>query len=262
MTTMHAGPRPRVLSLLAAALLLTAAAAGPRRGGRRRRRARSRAPAPAAAAAQAAAAADGAAPGHQRLRHARHGLPDGAERPGLVRRRAADQAARLPERVRRRRPLLRGRPPEPAQRAGVRAHRRGRAEDHLRVRALRHRRGRGTDDLPPPPRLGRAGPGRRRPDLEPVHGPRRLPELRRVLGPHRHGVLPQRAAALDAVAGRRLALRGRPRAAGRFRRPGRLRRPHRAAGRPGPLPAARPLRAVPAGPGTGATSRRPASCGR
>ena len=77
-----------------------------------------------------------------------------------------------------------------------------RAEDHVRVRAVRHRRGRRADDVPPAPRLRRARRVRRRPDLEPVHGSRRLPELARVLGPDRHGVLPQRAGPLDAGAGR------------------------------------------------------------
>ena len=94
--------------------------------------------------------------------------------------------------------LLRRRPPEPPRREGLHPHRRRRDQDHLRVRAVRHRRGRGPDDLPPAPRLRRAGPVRRGPDLEPVHGHRRLPELDRVLGPERDGVLPQRAGALDA----------------------------------------------------------------
>ena len=49
---------------------------------------------------------------------------------------------------------------------------------------------------------GELGAVRRRPDLEPVHGPGRLPQLPRVLGPDGHGVLPQRAGALDADQGR------------------------------------------------------------
>ena len=100
----------------------------------------------------------------------------------------------------------------------------GRAQDHLRVRAVRHRRRRRPDDVPPAPRLGRAGPVRRRPDLEPVHGHRRLPELGRVLGPERHGVLPQRAGALDAVV--RTATRAsRSRSSGRARAPTRATSP-------------------------------------
>ena len=51
--------------------------------------------------------------------------------------------------------------------------------------------------------LRRTGRVRRRPDVEPVHGPGRVPELARVLGPDGHGVLPQRAGALDADQGRR-----------------------------------------------------------
>ena len=109
---------------------------------------------------------------------------------------------------------------------------------------------------------GELGPVRRRPDLEPVHGPRRVPELDRVLGPERHGLLPERAGPLDAVAGRRLALHGRPRAAGRLRRPGRLRRARRARGRHGALPAARTCRPSSATRRAGATSRWPASCAR
>ena len=40
---------------------------------------------------------------------------------------------------------------------------------------------------------------RRRPDVEPVHGSGRVPELARVLGADRHGVVPERPGALDAV---------------------------------------------------------------
>ena len=203
-----------------------------------------------------------AAAGHLRLRHARHGLPDQAERPQLVRRGAADQASRLPEPVRRRRALLRGRPAEPPRRQGLHPHRGGRDQDDLRVRAVRHRRGRGPDDIPPAPRLGRAGPGRGGPDLEPVHGPRRLPELDRILGPYGHGVLPERPAPLDALAEGRLALRDRSRAAGGERGPGRLRGPHRAPGREGPVPPAGSLRAVPSRRAAGVTCSSRASCAR
>ena len=159
--------------------------------------------------------------GHLRRGNARHGLPVGPERPELVRRGAAHQAAGLRERVRRGRPLLRRCAPEPPRGEGLCAHEAGRAQDDLRVRALRGGRRRRADDLPPAPRLGRARPDRRRPDLEPVHGHRRLPELHRVLGAECHGVLPQRPVPLDPVAGRRLEFHGRARAAGRERRPGR-----------------------------------------
>ena len=107
--------------------------------------------------------------------------------------------------------------------------------------------------------LGQIGAGQ---TWSPFMDPDVFPNSVEYWGPTGHGVLPQRAAALDALAGRRLALRGRARAAGRVRRPGRLRRPHRARGRPGPLPAARPLRAVTGTRGAGATSRSPASCAR
>ena len=147
-----------------------------------------------------------------------------AERSGLVRRGAADQAAGVRERVRRGRPFLRRRAPEPPRREELHADRPRRAEDDLRVRALRRRRRRRPDDLPAAPRLRRAGPVRRRSDVEPVHGHRRVPQLARVLGTERHGVLPQRAGALDADPGRH-APDHRPRAAGRERRPGRLRGP-------------------------------------
>ena len=203
-----------------------------------------------------------AAAGHLRRRDARHGLPDEAERPELVRRAAADEAAVLRRPVRRGRPLLRRGPSEPPRVQGLHAHEPGRAQDDLRVRAVRHRRRRRPDDVPPAPRLGRARPDRGGPDLEPVHGPRRLPELDRVLGPERHGVLPQRAVPVDAVAERRLELHGRAGAAGGQRRPGDLRRAHRARGRQGSLPAARTSRRTSARRAAGATSRWPACCGR
>ena len=47
--------------------------------------------------------------------------------------------------------------------------------------------------------LGQFGAGQY---LEPVHGHRRVPELARVLGSNRHGLLPQRPGALDAHPGR------------------------------------------------------------
>ena len=69
---------------------------------------------------------------------------------------------------------------------------------------------------------GELGAVRRRPDLEPVHGSGRVPELARVLGTDRHGVLPQRAGPLDADQGRRANLTLAARAAGRQRRRRRL----------------------------------------
>ena len=105
-------------------------------------------------------------------------------------------------------------------RLGVRAtyaDRARRPQDHVRVRAVRHRRRRRPDDVPPASCLRRARRIRRRPDLEPVHGSGRVPQLARVLGTDRHGVLPQRPGALDAVDGehehRRFALE-RPGASG------------------------------------------------
>ena len=58
----------------------------------------------------------------------------------------------------------------------------GRAEDHLRVRAVRHRRGRRADHVPPAPRLRRARRVRRRPDLEPIHGSRTCSRTRSNTG--------------------------------------------------------------------------------
>ena len=135
---------------------------------------------------------------------------------------AADQAARLRERVRRGRPLLRGRPPEPPRREGLHAHRRrarSRPSSSSSSSApawtpgqttfrLRHAWG----------ELGQVGAGQ---TWSPFMDPDVFPNSDRVLGPDRHGLLPQRPAALDALAGRGLALRGRARAAGRVRRPGR-----------------------------------------
>ena len=80
--------------------------------------------------------------------------------------------------------------------------------------------------------------------LDALHGHRRVPQLARVLGPHGHGVLPQRAGALDAGERRRAQRDARARAARRQRRRRRLRGPHRAAEHQGPLPAARLLRVL------------------
>ena len=229
---------------------------------RRPTRARTPTPTPAAAAAQDAGgqARGEAAHGHLRLRHARHGLPD------------ASRTTRTGSTSCGRRKL-----PSFADEFGADGHYfAGVRQSRLGVKGFIPTTlgeiktifefelfgtgvDAGPDDVPPAPRLGRARPDRRGPDLEPVHGPRRLPELDRVLGPERHGVLPQRAAALDAVAEGRLELHDRARAAGRERRPGRLRGPHRAAGRQGPLPAARTSRRTTARRATGATSRWPAS---
>ena len=110
---------------------------------------------------------------------------------------AADQAAGVRGRVRRGRRTVRRRSPEPLRRQGRRPPTSASSRP-VRVRAVRRRRRRGPDDVPAAPRLRRLGAVRRRPDLEPVHGHRRVPELDRVLGTERHGVLPQRAGALDA----------------------------------------------------------------
>ena len=146
---------------------------------------------------------------------------------------------------------------------GLHAHRHGRAQDHLRVRAVRHRRGRGTDDVPAAPRLGRAG--RRSAPARP--GARSWTPTSSRTRSSTGDRTAWCSSATCRCAGRpwqdgdsrfTVALE-RP---GRQRRPGRLRRPHRARGRQGPLPAARPLGALPHGAATGATSRSPASCGR
>ena len=64
---------------------------------------------------------------------------------------------------------------------------------------------------------GELGQLRRRAVLEPVHGHRRVPELDRVLGTERDGVLPKRPGAVDADPGRHPPDLRR-RAAGRHRR--------------------------------------------
>ena len=75
--------------------------------------------------------------------------------------------------------------------------------------------------------LGQVGAGQY---LEPVHGHRRVPELARVLGAHRHGVLPQRPGAVDADPGRH-ATDDRARASGRVGRRRPAGGPNRAGGR-------------------------------
>ena len=143
-------------------------------------------------------------PGLQRLRDARYGIPNEPEPSRLVRHRQADEASVVRGRVRRGWQFLRGRAAKPVRSQELHAHRGGRAAHDLRVRAVRHGCRRRPDDVPSAARLGRARQVRRRPDLEPVHGPRRVPELGRILGPQRHGVLSQRAIALHA-AGKRTA---------------------------------------------------------
>ena len=154
-----------------------------------------------------------------RLRAGRLRLRLQAGRPRLVRRDAADEAAR---------PSTNQFGEDGRTWASVRQSRLGvkgwfptamrRDQDDLRVRALRHGRRRRADDVPAPPRLGRGRALRRGPDVEPVHGPGRLPELPRVLGAAGHGVLPERPDALDADAGRQRALHRARAARGERRR--------------------------------------------
>ena len=105
---------------------------------------------------------------------------------------------------------------------------------------------------------GRAGQVRRGPDLEPVHGHGRVPELARVLGPDGHGVLPQRPGALDADPGATRDLHAGARAPGRERRRRRARRPHRTAEHQGPqFPMPDFTGALPLWRARAATSRSP-----
>ena len=119
-------------------------------------------------------------------------------------------------------------------------------------------RGRGTDHVPSAARLRRTRPLRRRPDVERVHGSGRVPELARVLGTDRHGVLPQRAVPLHARHGQSARRQPdadvRARTAGRQRRPRHARGPHRAPEHQGPQPDARLHRRLHASRATGATS--------
>src|SRR5262249_53930421 len=86
---------------------------------------------------------------------------------------------------------------------------------------------------------GEPGPVGAGPTPSALMGPPRVPPLARVLGAERHGLLPQRAGALDAAQGRQPA-DPRSRAAGRQRRPGTLQQRARAGRHHRPLPAARP----------------------
>ena len=102
-----------------------------------------------------------------------------------------------------------------------------RALHHLRVRHVRRRGRRRPDHDPAPQGLRPARQVRRGPDQQRLHGHRRVPQHARVLGPERHGLLPEPAGALHADPGAVLPDH-RAREAGRQRRPGRVRRPHRA----------------------------------
>ena len=74
-----------------------------------------------------------------------------------------------------------------------------RAQDDLRVRAVRHRRGRRPDDVPPASRLGRARAVRRRPDWSPFMDPDVFPNSLEYWGPTGHGA----GSATSSSAGRR-----------------------------------------------------------
>ena len=130
----------------------------------------------------------------------------GATRSGLGRRVPAleDRHRRA---VRRRRPGEHQRQAEPLRREGHDADRIAQhaARLQVRVRPVRHRCRCGPDHVPAAPRLRRVGLDPRRPDQQPVHGRRRVPEHDRLLGPGGHGVLPQRADPLDALPGRATA---------------------------------------------------------
>ena len=134
----------------------------------------------------------------------------------------------------------------------------GRAQDDLRVRDVRHRRRRGPDDLPPAPRLRRAGassaparPGAR--SWTPTSSP-----TRSSTGARRHGLLPQRPGPLDAMQGDShftVALE-RPGASGDG---GIYADRIELEGVKGRFPLPDLIGAVPLRRGAGATSRRPAS---
>ena len=146
---------------------------------------------------------------------------DGRLRSGLGRRLPPVQD-RHRRAVRQRRPVEHQRQAEPLRRERHDADGRGRhaAQLQVRVRPVRHGRRCRPDHLPPAPRLRRVGPDPRRPDQQPVHGRRRVPEHDRLLGPGGHGVLPQRADPLDAVQDGQQPLRDRHRASGQRHRLG------------------------------------------
>ena len=139
--------------------------------------------------------------GYLRLGHDRHRLQLRSNRPPLVRRDATDEAAGNSRGVRSQWRMVLRRPPEPIRRQDRHADSPGRLQDDLRIRALRRRkRGRG-DDVSPATCLGRDRPLRRGPNLERLHGSGCLPELGRVLGAQRHGLLSQRPGPMDAAPG-------------------------------------------------------------
>ena len=73
-----------------------------------------------------------------------------------------------------------------------------RREDDVRVRAVRHRRRRRPDHVPPAPRLRRVGQFGAGQTGSPFMDSDVFPNSLEYWGPNGHGVLPQRAGALDA----------------------------------------------------------------
>ena len=173
------------------------------------------------------------------------------------------QAAVVRQAVRRGRPLLPERAAEPLRREGRDPDRQRPREGAVRVRHVRRRRRRRADDDPPAPRVGPVEADRRRPDQQPVHGRRRVPEHPRLLGPERDAVLPQRAGVLRSSRtttsrSATVAIEA-PGASGDARR---LRRPRRAAEHQAAVPDAGLHRPLPHGRARRATSRSAASSAR
>ena len=73
------------------------------------------------------------------------------------------------------------------------------SQNHLRVRIVRHGCRCRPNYLPLATCIWGIGSGRRRSNVESVHGHRRFSQFARVLGPERNGVLPQPASALDTI---------------------------------------------------------------
>ena len=96
--------------------------------------------------------------------------------------------------------------------------------------------------------------------LEPVYRSGRVPQLARVPGADRPGVVPQRPVPLDPGGEGAQQPDVRARAPRRQRRPGRLRGPYRAAEHQSPLPDAGPLGRLQGDPERGATRASRASC--